>query len=201
MFWRAEVGRPSIWTGNVEWPMSSLSDERGRSRWFGEGQMLSHKVCQSIRRILSSDDTRSCWSQRASQQLVELRREFPWLSPDATVLLRKTNGSIQWWTFAGGVANTLLADALKSTCDVNGDNFCLRFSAPSSEEVIGEAIDRLSPTTIAAVPSTEAMENLKFSECLSPEIAAGVFSARFNDQPAVKQALGEPRRIVLEDES
>ena len=45
------------------------SDEKGRSRWFGEGQMLSHKVCQSIRRILASEDTSPHWSRRATQQI------------------------------------------------------------------------------------------------------------------------------------
>ena len=28
------------------------TEERGRSRWLGEGQFLSFRVCQSIRRLL-----------------------------------------------------------------------------------------------------------------------------------------------------
>ena len=103
------------------------------------------------------------------------------MSSESTVLLQKTAGGIQWWTFAGGVANTLIADALKSTCDVRGDNFCLRFSAPASVDAISEMLEGLASTTIAPLPSTEAMENLKFSECLSADVAAEVFLARFND--------------------
>ena len=211
-FYRREAGPTVLVLAGRSWKTVHLdwkrrmahvesSDEKGRSRWFGEGQMLSHKVCQSIRRILASDDAQPCWSQRASQQLGELRQEFPWLSSDATVVLRKANGSIQWWTFAGGVANTILADALKSTCDVKGDNFCLRFSAPFSVDVISEMLDRLSPTMVAPMPSSEAMENLKFSGCLSPELAVEVFSARFSDRPAIQQSLAEPRRTVVEGDS
>ena len=62
-------------------------------------------------------------------------------------------------------------------------------------------LEGLASTTIVPLPSTEAIENLKFSECLSANIAAEVFSARFNDQPAVKQALKERRRIVVEGDS
>ena len=31
------------------------SDQRGKSRWLGQGQSLSYEVCQSIREILASD--------------------------------------------------------------------------------------------------------------------------------------------------
>ena len=195
-FYRRETGPAVLVLAGRSWKTVHLdwkrrmahveaSDEKGRSRWFGEGQMLSHKVCQSIRRILATEDTSPHWSRRASQRFEELRLEHPWLSSESTVLLQKTTGGIQWWTFAGGVANTLIADALKSTCDVRGDNFCLRFSGPASVDTISEMLEGLASTMISPLPSTEAMENLKFSECLSADIAAEVFSARFDDQPAV----------------
>ena len=42
----------------------------------------------------------------------------------------------------------------------------------------------------------DAMENLKFSECLSPSIAAEVFVSRFDDRIGITQALAEPRLLV-----
>ena len=42
----------------------------------------------------------------------------------------------------------------------------------------------------------QLMENLKFSECLSPEIAVDVFVSRFDDRVGVTQAVGERRRVI-----
>jgi len=88
------------------------TDERGRSRWLGEGQMLSHAVCQSMRRILASAKENPTWSRRAIEQFSELRDEYSSITTDATSLVRESNGKVRWWTFAGGVAITLLAGAL-----------------------------------------------------------------------------------------
>ena len=102
-FYRRETGPAVLVLAGRSWKTVHLdwkrrmahveaSDEKGRSRWFGEGQMLSHKVCQSIRRILASEDTSPHWSRRASQRFEELRQEHPWLSSESTVLLQKTDG-------------------------------------------------------------------------------------------------------------
>ena len=172
------------------------TDEKGRSRWLGEGQMLSHAVCQSIRRILASDADEPAWSRRAVQQFTELRDEHPWVSADATSLVQMPNGQVRWWTFAGGVANTLLADALKSHCDVKSDNLSLSFPTASSLDTVVEYINGIQPEAISPIPNIDAMENLKFSECLSPGIAAEVFVSRFDDRAGVAQALEERKRIV-----
>jgi hypothetical protein len=42
------------------------------------------------------------------------------------------------------------------------------------------------------------MENLKFSECLSGELAVEVFMSRFNDRVGVAQALDERRRVMVQ---
>ena len=165
-FYRREDGGPTVlvlagrsWkTMHLDWRRRIAhvepSEERGRSRWLGEGQMLSHKVCQSIRHILSRDDDDPCWSERAKHQFAALRQEFPWISADTTTLLRQENGNIQWWTFAGGVANTLLADSLKVVCSASGDNFCVRFPSPASVDAVSEALDRLSADAITPDPES-----------------------------------------------
>ena len=128
----------------------------------------------------------------------ELRDEHPWVSADATSLVQLPNGQIRWWTFAGGIANTLLADTLKPHCDVKSDNLSLSFPTASSVETVAELIDGIQPDAVRPIPNIEAMENLKFSECLSPGIAAEVFTTRFDDRAGVVQALDERRRVVLE---
>ena len=147
--------------------------------------------------LLSSDQTDPSWSRRAVQKFGELREEYPWVTADSTCLVRNSNGKISWWTFAGGIANNLLADALKSTFDVKGDNLAVNFMATPSLETIAEKIDELTADSIRPIPNIEAMENLKFSECLSPEIASTVFLSRFSDPAALSQAISEPIRHVL----
>jgi ATP-dependent Lhr-like helicase len=161
--------------------------------------MLSHAVCQSIRRILAADEDYLAWSRRTVRQFTELRDEHPWVSADATSLVHLPNGQIRWWTFAGGIANTLLADALKPHCDVKGDNLSLSFPTASSLDTVSDLIDGLQSDTVQPMPNIDAMENLKFSECLPPEIATQVFTTRFDDRAAIEQTIGEHRRVIVEN--
>lgn len=172
------------------------TDEKGRSRWLGEGQMLSHAVCQSIRRILANDAVHPFWSRRAVEQFTQLRDEHLWLSADGTSLVRMPGGQVRWWTFAGGLANTLLAEALKSMCEVKSDNLSLSFPIGTSLEKVNEYINGLQADNVRPIPNDDAIENLKFSECLSSSIAAEVFVSRFDDRAAVTQALSDERRVV-----
>jgi len=207
-FYRKEEGPAILVLAGRSWKTKHLdwkrriahvepTDERGQSRWLGEGQMLSHAICQSTRRILASEKNDPAWSHRAVQQFDELRDEHPWVSADATSLVHQSNGEIRWWTFAGGIANTLLVDALKPHCDVKGDNLSLSFPTASSLETVSELISDIEPEAVCPVPNIDAMENLKFSECLSPEIAAEVFTSRFDDRAGVVQAIGERRRDIV----
>lgn len=182
------------WKRRIAWV--EPTDEKGRSRWLGEGQMLSHSVCQSIRRLLASEEDDPAWSSRARQQFKELRDEHPWVTASETSVVRQPNGQVRWWTFAGGVANALLATTLKTQCHVKSDNLSLQFPSGSTFDVIVEHLDSLQPETVRPIPHPDALENLKFSECLPSEIAAEVFVARFDDHTAVVQALAEKRRIV-----
>jgi len=174
------------------------AEERGRSRWLGEGQFLSYRVCQSIRRLLATDDNPSIWSQRATAQFNELRTEYPWVSPDATTLVRHPSGEVRWWTFGGGVANTLLADHLRPKAEVRQDNLSLRFPPSLTLKEVEDLIVSLSVDSIRPVPAEDVIDGMKFSECLPPQIAAEVFCARFNDAEAVRTIMGEVRREVVE---
>lgn len=174
------------------------TDDQGRSRWLGEGQMLSHAVCQGIRRILASEEIDPAWSRRAVQQFNELRAEYPWISADSTSLVQMPNGQVRWWTFSGGVANALLANALTPHCDVKSDNLSLRFTPDSPLETVVEHIRGIQPDDLRPIPDDDAMQNLKFSECLPPQIAAEVFASRFQDTEGLAQATNDPMRIVMD---
>jgi hypothetical protein len=113
------------------------------------------------------------------------------------MLVQQPNGEVQWWTFAGGLANTLVMDHLGGVSKAKTDNLCIRFPstlklADVETLIVSRIRDEIVPT-----PSEEAMENLKFGECLPPPIAGEVFAARFNDPEAIANIRREPMRDVV----
>ena len=65
---------------HVDWQRKvahvEVSQDRGRTRWKGQGQGLSFRLCQAIKRVLAEDGTRPWWSQRARSQIEEVRSGF-----------------------------------------------------------------------------------------------------------------------------
>jgi ATP-dependent Lhr-like helicase len=176
------------------------AEERGRSRWLGEGQFLSYRVCQSIKRLLATDAEEDYWSQRATAAMGEVRNEYPWVALGSTTILRHASGETLWWTFAGGVANTLIAGHLKPVMDTTADNLAIRFRGVEALDRVQELLGQVDPDGIAPSPDPDAIDGLKFSEALSVALAAEVFCARFADPQAVKSVLMEPRRFVVHQE-
>jgi ATP-dependent helicase Lhr and Lhr-like helicase len=173
------------------------TDEKGRSRWIGEGQFLSFRVCQAIRQVLAAESTEPYWSQRATAQIAEIRLEYPWASHDCTTLVQQANGEVQWWTFAGGLANSIVTDHLGGASKAKTDNLCLRFAPALKLADVESLIASKMQEQITPEPSEEAIANLKFGECLPPAIAGQVFAARFNDVKAIANIRGEPMRVVV----
>src|SRR5262249_51348997 len=173
-------------------------DDGGRPRWLGEGQILGHGLCQCVRRILACDEQPPFWSRRATAALEELRADYAWASSEATSIVRHPNGEVRWWTFGGGIANALLADNLRAQVDARGDNLAVRFPATSALDSVIELVSAVVVEDAHPVPNAAAIENMKFTECLSPELAAEVFCARFSDPEAVKKIVREPRKVVVE---
>ncbi len=209
-FYKQEEGPPILILAGRSWKTKHLdwkrriayvepTDEKGRSRWLGEGQMLSHSICQAIRRVLASEENSSSWSQRAVLQIRVLREEHPWVVDNATSIVQEKGGEIRWWTFSGGVANTLLADALRTDFDVKSDNLSVSFPMELSITEIHEHIGRLHAESIRPRPNREAMNHLKFSECLPASLSTEVFTMRFDDRTGINQALNEPRRLVIDE--
>ncbi len=208
-FYKRDEGPPIIVLAGRSWKTNHLdwkrrvahvepAEERGRSRWLGEGQFLSHRVCQQIRRLLSGDVEQPVWSRRATAQINEIRTEHPWACDGATSIVRHPGGEVRWWTFGGGVANTLLADHLRPKADARVDNLSIRFTTALKLNEVEVLIAALSADRIEPVPAEDAIEGMKFSECLPPHVAAEVFRARFDDRDGVRGILAEPRRVVVE---
>ncbi len=118
---------------------------------------------------------------------------------DATTILQEPSGDIRWYTFAGGIANLLLTTRLSHTSAALPDNLSIRFRPPCDAEEVHQWIASLSAEDLQPVPNDDVIQQLKFSECLPRDLAAEVFLARCHDPSAIRKALSEPRRIVIDN--
>jgi hypothetical protein len=83
---------------------------------------------------------------------------------------------------------------------VKGDNLSLSFPTTASLAVLPVLLGTLKPEQVRPIPNVEAMENLKFSECLSPEIATEVlFFQDYIQKEGQLDALSELNEVKLTD--
>jgi ATP-dependent Lhr-like helicase len=179
-------------------------EEGGRSRWRGQGQLLRFELCRSVREVLAGQDEDARWSRWARQQVAEIRLDYPWLGNDHTSMVLRRDGEGHWVTFASGRANAALADRLARElgCRAGWDNFAVRLRGGLGVEAVqaGLRAIRLAPEESLVAPvSAEAIEGLKFSECLPPDVAAATVAARLSDTRAVARVRDEPVRLVVEE--
>ena len=178
-----------------------MSQDRGRSRWKGAGQGLSFRLCQAVKRVLATDDTRSCWSQRARTQIDVVRGQFPWIASEASAVVAGPDSGMTWWTFAGQKANATLAPALAAIMQVptTSDSLSIEFGRPPPSDTVQHAVEELrsrDPATLLPEVNDEALEAMKFSECLPRSLAFHVLGMRRRDPLAVGHLFGRPVRFV-----
>ncbi len=200
------LGGRSWLVNHIDWQRRiayvEAAEAKGRSRWKGEGQDLSFRLYQAIMHVLATDDNQEWWSNRARQQIEEVRQEFAWLSDDGTAVVRGENGEAEWWTFAGAGANATLAYEFSQTMKsrVTYDSFTVTFEPHLLFDVIGQALDELRVHDVSKMrPAVEeqAIDGLKFSECLPRDLAVHVLESRLRDPSAVECTLHKPRRFVI----
>ena len=157
-------------------------------RWYGRPKLLSRALCQAMRRILVGDELRTGWSKRAAAAIQQLREEHVFLHDEPAPLTDEADGSIKWWTFAGGRGNRLLAAALQDKLGdkVTAGNEAIRLSAGAaqSQVAVRKAIRELAEgpglTWADAARWTDVGANArvsKFQPCL-PEATERELVAR-----------------------
>lgn len=172
--------------------------EPGQSRWLGEGAPLSFELCQMIARVLAADIDvpLAALSKRAQTALDDTRQDFRWLEPGKTMLKHRTDGSSEWWTFAGAKANASLAETLRAGgLDVKRyDNFSVTLNE-SSLAMVASGVERIRSgewPPMAPEVSDDALEGLKFSVCLPDGLARLVVQQRSTDAAAVARTCRAP---------
>ena len=178
------------------------AEDAGRSRWRGGGQLLGYDLCRAIGRVLADDAASPGWSRRAVARMETIRAEYSWLPEGGANILLVTGQEVAWWTFAGGRANAALADGLATWLDakVTSDNFAVRFPRCLKTDAIRLALDGLreiDPGTLLTSASDQAINGLKFSECLPRDLAAHVVRARLTDARGVKEVLRRETRKII----
>jgi ATP-dependent Lhr-like helicase len=175
--------------------------DQGRSRWGGQGQSLGFELCRAIRQLLAVDTVAPEWSRRAVTQMEAIRSEFPWLAGDDANILGLSGGEVAWWTIAGGRANAALDHGLacRSGTRVASDSLAVRFPRHPRIDAIASHVEDLvvvDPAQIVPPVSEPALDGVKFSECLPPDLAIHVVRARLADVRGVEATLGRDTRTV-----
>jgi ATP-dependent Lhr-like helicase len=163
----------------VDWAKRTIdvvsAPDAGRSRWLGSGRPLSASVGRAIERVAAGDEPGCMLSHRASARLAEIRERLDFVDGSSMPVVRDTAGRTTVWTFAGDRANAMLASSLRlggmSVASTGG----LALVVLSADvRAVAAAIDHVDPRAAQPeVPPGLAAE-LKFSECLPPQIAAAV---------------------------
>lgn len=186
---------------SVDWPRRVVqvepTDAPGVARWSGAGQPLGAVVARGVRDVLvGADPAAVALSARAQEKLTQLRDEHLWAQPDTTTVVVDGKGRTRWWTFAGWRANLHLAHAAVA----------LRREVAAVDDLTvaldpGTDVEDLQLSLVGARASDgfdvapwvvdEAVDGLKFSECLPRHLAVEVIARRLADPTSVAQTFAE----------
>lgn len=199
------LGGRSWLVNHIDWQRRfayvEATDQKGRSRWKGEGGGLGFQLTQAIKRVLASDSIAKCWSRRAQDHINATRFQFPWLEVDNTAAIADTDGRMTWWNFAGNLANASFANEIAqlTTSQVVHDSFSLAFEPSTQFDELQIAVGELRERDVQdlrPVVNDRAIEGLKFSECLPIDLAREMVEVRLQDTYAVRETLCQKLRSV-----
>lgn len=190
---------------HVDWPRRIAYVEPtqapGRSLWMGEGQPLAHELCQAIRRVLCGAASPARLSKRAVSALEDVRDESRWVHPERTSLVT-TDGTLRWWTFGGLLANAALEAHLRPALGQTGrvDNLSIAWQPEGDGAALERQVRALrgtDPAKLAPPVADQAIDDLKFSECLPRELATRMLQDRLRDLRGMEGVLREPVESVV----
>ena len=184
------------------------SDVQGKSRWLGAGQPLRFELCRAMRDVLIGEVPEEEWSPRATDALTELRNGFEWVSEESThLVIDPRSGVTTWWTFAGSLGNAMLAGRLANELGlvVRHDNLALRIPEVLSAKYVREAVNAIRhnpPATGATQLIDDALEAIKFSDCVPRQFIESMLKERLADRAALDAVLASGINVVVgSDES
>lgn len=106
-------------------------------------KLLGYDLCQRIKRVLAEETRYDYLAAPAAVALAQYRAEFAELVGRADEALQTEEGTLRWWTFAGGAINQTLKYALAELTgwDIACDSFRLRLrDADASGAALRDAL-------------------------------------------------------------
>ena len=135
-----------------------------------------------------------------------LRAEYAFLhSGEDVVFINSQSNETRWFTFAGGVINTALADAVRvgGANEVSSSDYLVKIAEATGGRGL---VDRIRQKTVDEVVSSfivsdEFMEKLKFSECLPKRMVQELLRGRMLHQEDIQETLGRNVALVADETS
>jgi ATP-dependent helicase Lhr and Lhr-like helicase len=185
---------------DVDWPRRTVSvdpaTEVGRSRWFGSSRALHAELAQSIERVLATDDSGVTLSSRARASLDGMRESMPYINGEVLPIV-SAGDELRIWTFAGGRANAILAQALRKAGGSvrTADNFGLTLLGMNHAS-LAAALDKITDEDCCAPVDRRMMAELKFGICLPDKLAQEVVRLRLYDFGVLHHCLQRTRKWI-----
>ncbi|MFJ3831691.1 DEAD/DEAH box helicase [Streptomyces sp. NPDC090046] len=181
------------------------TDGGGKAKWSGSGflRVSSFELTRAMRDVLLGAEPEVTRTKRAVAALEQARmRYLEYVHPGGTLISRRGEGDVRWWTWAGHRANATLASTLSSVTipgqRVTDQWIRLRedVTAQQWRSAMTESVGMLCLPEV----SERAVRGLKFGEALPPRLAQATLAARVADQDGAYRVLGESVRFVVQPE-
>jgi hypothetical protein len=185
---------------DVDWPHRTVSvepaTEVGRSRWFGSSRVLHAELAHSIEQVLATGNSGVTLSSRARASLDGMREAMPYINGEVLPVV-STGDELRIWTFAGGRANAMLAQALHRAGGSVGatDNFCITLLG-MNQASLAAALDKIPDEDCRTPVDRRMMAELKFGICLPEKLAQDVLRVRLSDFGTLRLCLQRPRKWI-----
>ena len=158
---------------------------------------MSMPLARAMRSVLLGDDPPVEFSQRAVAALDRVRSERRQQVDEAALVLARRGPGVTWWTWAGTAANASLAAALQQTgVTALADAFAVTAQTDVSLGAIRACSEVLSSDQPPQPMLDEgALDGLKFSAALPPNLAADTLVRRMTDPIAAARVAAAPLLI------
>lgn len=170
------------------------ADTHANMRWMGDAAPLSFALARAERDVLLGEEPDVILSNRAVEKLREVR-EHHYIEVSARGLVLLRDGTdVWWWTWAGARANATLIAGIPGIADEaqRPDNFRIRLRGDEAAEKLAEALASVDWSAVLPAVSSNAMEGLKFSEVLPPDLATATIAERLADRVGAATCGREP---------
>ncbi len=194
--------------GTIDWSRRRAwvepDDTLGISRWMGVAPPMLHTLVQAERRVLlGTEPGQVVQSRRAIDELARVRDEDGHRVHPAATVIEPASGRTRWWTWGGARANAVLIAALETIDrtliddDYIFDNRSIAVRPGVGAAELRALLPRLrtivtgdARAPIAPFVTDRALEELKFSELLPPDLARDTLEARHSDHRGALDVLG-----------